>query len=531
MKSNIVKVLALGILTAAVFAVFRLAAPAGPSGLRDISLDFIRAVSPETLPAQVSAAGDRIGIPRLTTHMSFLTDPRREGRGLGTRGLDAAARYLAEQLKAAGIPPLGDSYFQSVPMREVSPGKSSLRLRTPSGLFTFQAGRNAVLPPIEPGTLSAPFVFAGYGIREASLGYDDFRGLDVRGKVVVFLDGVPTGAAWQKKEILEKYASARPADRYDTRLALLEELGARAAVALEEGLDRRIAEGKEPAFSYFLAAAGAALPGEPPLARAAITPELRALAGTGTAGSADLTTLGKVREIQGLNVMGKLEGAEPALRNEAVIIGAHMDHLGMRGGVLYPGADDNASGVAALLEISKAIAAGAARPKRTLLFTFWTGEEEGKFGSGYYIRHPLWPLTATDAYLNMDMIGHPWTAADLRALTEGSGLKNARAFLDGLAPEFFAEPGLPESHRDIGPILARAGRGTGMSLHLDWTDGRSGGSDYREFARRDVPFIRFFGCYFPQYHEPGDTLDKLDPGQVRRMARLVLGTAWLLADR
>jgi hypothetical protein len=112
-----------------------------------------------------------------------------------------------------------------------------------------------------------------------------------------------------------------------------------------------------------------------------------------------------------------------------------------------------------------------------------------------------------------------------------SETKAPDAFLEGINPAHFAEPGLSSAHRDLGPILAQAGRGTGMSLHLDWTDGRNGGSDYRDFARLNVPFVRFFGSYFPEYHKPGDTLDNLDPEQVKRMARLALATAWLLADR
>ena len=187
----------------------------------------------------------------------------------------------------------------------------------------------------------------------------------------------------------------------------------------------------------------------------------------------------------------------------------------MPAGVLHPGADDNASGVAALLEILRGLAASPVRPKRTLLFAFWTGEEEGKFGSGHYTRHPRWPLAATQVYLNLDMIGHPWPPEALRTLAAEAGLTQPQAFLDGLAPTHFAEPGISTSHRELGPILARAGRGTGMSLHLDWTDGKSGGSDYRDFARREVPFVRFFGDYFPDYHKPGDTLDQLDPEQVR----------------
>jgi hypothetical protein len=491
----------------------------GPDG------DFIRAGAPAGLPENILAAAERIETARLAAHITFLTDPRREGRGLGTRGLDAAAQYLAGQLKAAGIQPLGASYFQSVPLRSVLPENGSVLLRTGSKTVTLKAGRDAVLPPAEPGSISGPLVFAGYAIREPSLGYDDFRGLDVKGKIVIFLAGVPPGAAWQKPEMLERYASGRPADRYDARLELLEELGARAAIALEEGLAKGISEGKEPPIPFFLSAS-AAPAGEPPLARAALTPELLKFLRPGAAGSAVLAIRGRVLAIRSANVLGKLEGSDPALRAQAVMIGAHMDHLGMPAGVLHPGADDNASGVAALLEISRSFAAGP-RPKRTLLFAFWTGEEEGKFGSAYYVRQPRWPLAATSVYINLDMIGHPCTARELRALAQGAG----PGFLAGLAPEYFAEPGLSENRRELGPVLAAAGRGTGMSLHLDWADGRNGGSDYREFARKDVPFVRFFGSYFPLYHSPGDTLAGLDSGQVRRMARLALSTAGLLADR
>jgi hypothetical protein len=492
--------------------------------------DFIRVTQPAPLPIPLASAVAAIETPRIKAHMVFLTDPRQEGRGLGTRGLEATVRYLEAQLKAAALLPFGVSYRQAVPMREVRPGKSLLRLRLRSGTFTFRPGRNAVLPPIEPGMLSGSIVFAGHGIQEPGLGHDDFRGLDVRGKIVVFLGSLPTGPAWQKPELIEKYASERLADRYDSRLALLEKLGARGAIALEEGLDRRIMEGKEPAQPYFLAAPGVHALGEPPLVRIATTPELQDALQTNPGGTVQLVIRGHVRPIQGFNLLARLVGTDPTLRREAVLIGAHMDHLGMPGGILHPGADDNASGVAALLEIIRTLAANPVRPRRTILFAFWTGEEEGKFGSSHYTRHPRWPLAAT-TYLNLDMIAHPWTAADLHTLLGDSGLKDPKAFLDGLDPAHFAEPGLPPGHPELTSTIAQAGHGTGMSLHLDWTDGRNGGSDYRDFARLNVPFVRFFGSYFPDYHKSGDTLDKLDPEQVARMARLVLATAWLLADR
>lgn len=497
----------------------------------DAADDFLRVTRPESLPAPLAALVEGLDTARLTRHLAFLTDPARDGRGLGTAGLDATVRYLAAQLKDLGIPPLGAAYLQRVPLREVLPGGGSLRLQVGSHTVTLRARKDAVLPAVAPGTLAGAMIFVGYGIQEPGLGHDDFRGLDVKGKIVVFLEGCPSGEAWRAPNLVEKYASPRPADRYDSRLALLEKLGARAVIALEEGLERRIAEGKEPVLPTFLAAPGVPASGEPPLARVALTPGLRTLLGTDRTGTATISIRGKVREIRGYNVLGKLEGSDPALRREAILLGAHMDHLGRPHGVLHPGADDNGSGVSALLEMARSLAASPVRPRRTVLIAFWTGEEEGKFGSGHYTRQPRWPLATTKAYLNLDMIGHPWTPAELQTLVAEAGLKEPKAFLESLDPTHFAEPGLSAAHRDLGPILLRAGGGTGMSLHLDWTDGRNGGSDYRDFARLGLPFVRFFGSYFPDYHQPGDTLDKLDPGQVRRMARLVLATAWLLADR
>ena len=192
---------------------------------------------------------------------------------------------------------------------------------------------------------------------------------------------------------------------------------------------------------------------------------------------------------------------------------------------------DNASGVAALLEIARAFASAPVRPKRTVVFAVWTGEEEDKIGSRHWVRHPLWPLAKTVAYLNFDMIGHPWLTEEIRTLVTGAGLADVDEIVSRTKPEEFVEPGLASFAPDLGPVLARAGRATGLTLHLDWTEGVNGGSDYRDFARARVPFVRFFGNFFPSYHERGDVPEALDPAQVRRIARLGLATAWLIADR
>lgn len=244
-----------------------------------------------------------------------------------------------------------------------------------------------------------------------------------------------------------------------------------------------------------------------------------------------IRTSGTERAVTSRNVIGVLAGSDPALRDEAVVIGAHVDHLGRSGEVVYPGADDNASGTASLIEIARAFAALPERPRRTVVFAFWTGEEEGKFGSGYYVRHPAWPLARTRAYVNLDMIGHPWLAEEIRKLVADTRLPSGEAFLAAVKTAEFAEPGIPLDAPALEAALRWAGPATGMALHFDRTEGTRGGSDYRDFARAGVPFIRFFGNFFPEYHEPGDTAEKLDPAQVQRMARLAFATAWHVAER
>ncbi len=493
--------------------------------------DFVGNEAPVELPAPLGAAVARIDAGQLAAHIAWLAAPEREGRGLGTRGLDATAAYLADRLKTAGVPPPASGYYQPVPLREVSGAGGSITVATADRRNARAvAWKSAVLPGIAPQTITAPVVWVGHAIREAGLGHDDFRGLEVRGKVVLFRSGVPAGAEWQTSELLDRYASPRLADRYDARLALLKDLGAKAAIAIEDDLAERLRAGLEPDGTYFLAASGAPESGEPPLARVTTRLAEELAPDTLRGATATIRVTGVVRRAESRNVIGVLVGADPKLRSEAVVIGAHMDHLGMSGGVLHPGADDNASGTAALIEIARAFGASGVRPRRSVVFAFWTGEEAGQLGSSYYVQHPVWPLARTAAYLNLDMLAHPWSAAEIARLVRGEAGVRAGALLAAATPSNFAEPGVANWAPELLPPLAMAARGTGMVLHLDRVEGVNGGSDYRGFARRGVPWIRFFGNFFAGYHEPGDTPDGLDPAQVERMARLAFATAWLLAN-
>ena len=508
--------------------------------------DFVAAAPAQSPPAPLAAALAGIKAPALAAHVGFLASPALEGRGLGSRGLDAAAEYAAATLALAGIPPLADGgYFQAVPVREITDlaGEVTVERATAGGTAShaFRSGVDCILPEGAPGALTAGVVFASYGIREPKL-RDDYKGLDVRGKVVLVLAGAPAGAEWRTSAPGEKYSAAEPRERWAAKLETARTLGAAAVLAVEAGDFPTTVLAKEPPqAAFFLPFEADASAAAPPLVRVSRAVADALLAGVDPAGrtapralpgvSVTVRITGSERAVSSRNVIGVIAGTDPKLRDEAVVIGAHMDHLGKVGDTIYPGADDNASGVAALLEIAKAFAAAPERPKRTLVFASWTGEEEGKFGSGHWVRHPLWPLDRTAAYLNLDMIGHPWSAEEIRKLVTDSRLPDGEAFLAKVKPADFVEPGLPLDAPAIAAALRRAAGMTGLALHLDHTDGKSGGSDYRDFARGGVPFVRFFGNFFPAYHEPGDIPDKLDAAQVQRVARLAFATAWLLADR
>jgi hypothetical protein len=516
--------------------------------------DFVLAEPAPPVSGPLAPALRAIEAEALAAHVGFLASPALEGRGLGSRGLDAAAEYAASALSAAGIPPLLGAgkqdatharYFQPVPIRAVTGFAGDLTIEASRGgeprRRSFSSGVDCVLAPLSPGGFTAPVVFAGHGVREPCVGRDDYAGLDVRGKAVLVLRGVPD--AWPDRALAERYDAAEPGERWEAKREAAQALGAVALLAAEgEAFATDLAR-EPPATSFFL-------PFDPPdrtipLVRLSPTATRALLAAAGL--DATTATVATPQELSGVavtirasgsealtrsrNVIGFLAGSDERLRDEAVVLGAHLDHLGRSGDRIYPGADDNASGVSALLEIARALATLPSRPKRTVVFAFWTGEEEGKLGSGHYVRHPAWPLERTTAYLNLDMIGHPWRDEEIRKLVADTGPPGGAAFLAKVETARFAEVGLPADAAELAAALRWAGPATGMALHLDRTDGTHGGSDYRDFARARVPFVRFFGNFFPGYHEPGDRPESLDATQVQRLARLALATAWRLADR
>jgi hypothetical protein len=485
-----------------------------------------------------------IAADALAAHIAILASPSLEGRGLASRGYDAAVEYATAQLKLAGVEPFGDtstSYEQRVPLRRFANAKGEIEITRRDGSKitsrTFAAGVDGAIPAMATQSMSALIVFAGYGIGEPALRHDDFAGLEVRDRIVAVFAGVP--AELHKDARFAKYARDGE-NRDDPKLERVQMLGA-AALLVIEGPDfpmaassiqveearafasydsdseriPRIRVSREVARSI-LGAEGLAAALEGKRVAAATTATIR-------------TTADETLHIS-RNVLGIIHGSNPELRDEAVVIGAHLDHHGIVDGAIHPGADDNASGVAALIEIARAFARAEIRPARTVVIAFWTGEEEGHFGSNYYVRNPRWPLDKTRAYLNLDMIGHPWLAEEIRKLVVDSKVPDPEAYLAKATPEVFVEPGVPRGVPALESALRRSAKGNALAMHIDWTDGMHGGSDYRGFARRGVPFIRFFGNFFPGYHTAQDVREALDPKQVERVARFAFASAWMLVN-
>jgi hypothetical protein len=523
--------------------------------------DFVFPGEKATLDPPLTSALSALTADALGAHMASLSSPGFEGRGLGQPGLDAAVEYVAAMLALRGIPPLAPDpaarpvtapYFHQVPVREITSPRGQVTVDVRRGdsveSRTFLSGVDCLFDERAPFAWSGGVVFAGYGIREETPQRDDYRGLDVRDRIVVLLGGVPPEPAWQSKALLDRYATKDGDARFAAKAELARSLGARAIIAIEgDTFPAVLAAGvSAPAARYFVPYdMGANQDGPIPVIRVSVAVGDMILAASGlTATSARVAssralpavsvavqTSGNERLVVARNVVAVLRGTDPVLRDQAVVIGAHVDHLGRAVNTIYPGADDNASGTAAVLEIARVLAASPHTLKRSVVFVFWTGEEEGHLGSEYYVRHPLWPLDRTAVYVNLDMIAHPWKLDEIRQLIADTGLDKGAEFLAGVKAEDFFELGVAQSAPDLDTVLKTAARATGVALHLDRTDGKHGGSDYRAFARRDRPFVRFFGNYFDGYHEASDTPDVADPAQVLKMARLACISVWLFADQ
>jgi hypothetical protein len=368
----------------------------------------------------------------IRAHMRFLSDSLLQGRGTGTPGYQIAARYIATQLEAAGLHPAGvnGTWYQTVPLRKsvLNDGKSSLVLVTKSGGQTLVPLKDYVQfgDLIKPdNSVEAPVVFVGFGVTAKENDYDDYTGADAKGKIVVVIDGAPAKfpstvrAYYSDNVVKQRNAAAHGAVGFmdlmlpeDQKRYAWEWLVPQIQMGNMEWLEKDGSphnifpelrgwallnqSGAEKLFagaSKTLAQAfDAARSSQPQSLALPVTARLHSISSQTSADSP--------------NIIGEVQGSDPALRNQYVVYTAHVDHLGicppMNGDNVCHGALDNASGDASLLEIARAFASLPQAPRRSILFVFVTGEEMGLLGSDYFANLPTVPRSAIAANLNID---------------------------------------------------------------------------------------------------------------------------------
>jgi hypothetical protein len=403
-------------------------------------------------PASGQRREEATAADRVRAHMEFLADDLLEGRRTGTRGYDVAARYVASTLKTYGFAPAGSdgTYFQPVPLRASTQQAATLRVAPAKGApVTLHVPQDAVVLPelIRPRSeLTAPLVYAGFGVTAPELGYDDYAQIDARGKVVLILSNAP---AQFRSEVRAYYASptqkAATAVRHGAVglvIMLLPEEQKRypwedvarftsaPAMAWIDEQDRPVDRHPEIRGSAFLGPSGVEklfAHAPTPLADVYAAGEKGAPRAFEMPITLTIQSAAEHATVRSANIVGLLRGTDPALADSYVVLTAHLDHEGIsapfEGDAIYNGAFDNAAGCAVLLEVARAMAAGA-RPRRSVLMVFVTAEEQGLLGSDYFARNPTVPGGAIVANVNLDMPLLQWPLADVVAFgAENSSLQ------------------------------------------------------------------------------------------------------------
>ncbi len=453
--------------------------------------------------------------------VTFLADDLLLGREVGTPGFDIAARFVAARFQALGLKPAGPggSYFQPITMREArAVGTPSLTLMlggTPLAIAPDKALMRGSLVD-KAVSIDAPLVFAGYGIDRPDLGFDDYRGIDARGKVVVLLSGYPKGVDSELGAFLDSETVVMAMKR-----------GAIAVITVQTLQDQKrtkwehLVEAVARPRRSWVGADGQAFVRAPAIRASvllhtdaatslfAATPHpLAALLaeadkpggrprGFAIAASAKIALTSAWHDIATENVVALLPGSDPALAGQSVVQSAHLDHLGSGGkgaDRIYNGAMDNAAGVATMLASARALIALPEKPRRSVLFAALTGEESGLLGSDYLARHPL-PVAGTMvADVNFDMPVLLYRFTDVVA--------------------FGAQ------HSSMGPIVAAASKRDGIALSPDPIpeEGIFTRSDHYRFVQQGIPAVfmvpgfagegekQFRAFLADHYHQPSDDL-------------------------
>jgi hypothetical protein len=503
--------------------------------------------------------------------LEFLSSDWMEGRETGEKGYYLASDYVASMFKVFGVPPAGDaamgggrgsymgrsqqggsavrekSYFQNFTLLETVPGGSStLVVRKNGSEFVFDEGIDFSLGRGAISTkFDAPVVFVGYGLVDKANGIDDFAGVDLKGKVILRLSGFP-GSSDSKSPMYKKLVGDNPRAQFEmtTRKSdALKNLGVAGVIdiALNTDIGRRMGVYK---FDNIMSPAENTTRTLPRMrldtkeiisapVSLAVTEKIinlllkdssvdiaryekDAAAGLvkfkpipipGTMAGVDISS--KSKRINVRNVVAVIEGENP---NEFVAVGGHLDHMGEAFGNIWNGADDNASGTVAVMTIAKAFAASGVKPKRTIMFCAWCGEEEGLLGSEYFTLNPaLGKIADYKFYMNFDMIARD-IATDTAKNMAGITYTKAYPKLEEIS----------KSYKDQYKL--------NLNLSIRSADAPTGGSDYTAFSDNKIPVIAWMAAMHTDYHKPTDQVNLVNWNKMLNIIKLGYLQMWDAAN-
>jgi hypothetical protein len=472
---------------------------------------------------------DSLSSERMVADVTTLSSPSFNGRQTGTADDASSAKWIADRFLASGLSlanarfdptsrsPIGKDpgYVPGLITKVITVPKIApnplLCVSTASDSLTKQLGTD-YLPVLDSPSaqVRGPIVFVGYGIVDATEGIDDYAGVETTNAIVLFLRGKPThykgtishadkvGLARQKGALGYLTATGPVLSSYEMRRGVTGEpsafygLSSPSETLPGAWISTTLAE-------QILAALDQAQPSrlhevQEKLNRSPATQSIN----TGRFGSLDWQTRSEEGVL--MNVLAFLPGSDSQKTDEILVVGAHRDHFGRQAGLLFPGADDNASGTAVMLEVARAMADAGARGKRTVLFVSFSGEEQGLVGSRLYLERPVAPIGSTKAMINIDH----------------AGIGNGRLTI--------GVTGFEKS------VALEAGQTVGLAEKLDLF-GFFPGGDHVPFKEAGVSTVTIVsGGIHPHFHRPSDRADSVSPDILQTAARYMLSLAWQLAN-
>ena len=497
----------------------------------------------DDVPANLAAT---ITVEDLKAHLTTLASDEFEGRETGSEGNRKAQEYISNHFKNIGLPTIGtnNSYYQPVmftwTMWEeaaiyINGDKPSDRFKHLWEFLSFP-NRNADMPSLETNEI----IFLGYGIDDPK--YSDYGKKDLKGKVIMVYQGEPLTKKGNSR-ITGTPAPSEWTTNWEKKLKTAHAKGVKAVLFIENNLQKEISENRRFLVGPKMTLGKQVDPSEvyanscyisTNIAEAIIGKNLKKIKKSrkkikkrGKSRSVTLPVDFKliqkknVRTLEGNNVLGFIEGSDPKLKEEVVVVTAHYDHLGKRGDDVYNGADDNGSGTSTVLEVAQAFTEAKKQgvgPRRSVLCMLVTGEEKGLLGSQFYAENPIFPIANTVANVNVDMVG-----------------RVDKKYADN--PNYVYVIGSDRLSTELHDINENV-NSKYTNLVLDYTYNEDDDpnryyyrSDHYNFAEKGIPAIFYFNGTHADYHRTSDTVDKINFEKMAIIGKLVFHTAWQLANQ